>query len=128
MTELENTKDLVVLSSAIDRVNTPSVVTHSSRLSYEVLTRPSDLGRRRVVTNPRMMQFFEDAISTLKVPDLIYFDILGDLKAQTRCDVLTVPNNETGKEMISFLIERDSGKTVARTYMSWAAKVIQDGH
>ena len=129
MTELENTEDLVLLSTALDKMEIPSVVTNNNRLSHQVLVRPSDTGRRKVVSNARMIQFFEDAVAGSKLPDMIYLENLADLRMKTWCDVLTVPNRENGaNETISFLIERDSGKTIARTYMSWNAKVIQDGH
>jgi len=125
---LDNTQDLTLLSSAIDSVKVPSVVANSNRLSHEVLVRPSDTDRRRIVNNIRMMQFFEDATAGRKIPDMIYFEILSELRAKTWCDILSVPNSENGgKDIISFLIDRESNKTMARSYMSWAAKVIQDG-
>jgi hypothetical protein len=97
-------------------------------MSHEVLVRPSDTDRRKIVNSVRMMQFFEDATASSKAADLVYFEMLDGLRAKEWCDVVTVPNmGNGGNEMISFLIERETGKTVARSYMSWAAKVIQDG-
>jgi hypothetical protein len=118
----------VLLSSAIDKANPTNGVTKSNRLCHEVLVRPSDTDRRKIVNNNRMMQFFEDAVAGTKVPDLTYIEVLAELKAKMWCDVFTVPNTENGgNEMISFLVERESGKTIARVYMSWAAKVLTEG-
>jgi hypothetical protein len=126
-TELEDTKDLVLLSTAIQKTTIPSAIASNTRLAYEVLVRPSDTDRTRTVTGSRVVQFFEDAVAGSKVPDVLYVEFLHGLKAKTRCDVVCVPNNENGgQEMIGFIIERDSKQSFARAYISWANKTIRD--
>lgn len=116
----------MLLSTAIEQAKHPTSVSKNARLTHEVLVRPSDVDITKSVSGHRMMQYFEDAISVNKVPDVIYIDFLGDLKAQSRCDVFSVPNNENGgKEIISFLIERETNKTIARSYVSWASKSLK---
>jgi len=127
--ELENTKDLAVLSTAISNAGNPAVVTSNQRMTHEILVRPSDTDRRGIVNNVRLAQFFEDAVMATKVPDLIYLELLSDVRPKTFCDIVTVPNKEKGgSEVISLLLDRETGKTLARGYMSWIAKVIQDNH
>jgi len=123
--ELENTTNLSVLSDAIEATE---VVSNKNRLSHEVLVRPSDTDRRKIVKHSRMAQFFEDAFPSGKVPDLLYLEILSELRAKSWCDLISVPNKENGgSEVISLLVDRDSGKNIARSYVSWISKVIQDG-
>jgi len=127
-TELENTKDIVLLSSAIERTKVPTAVANNNRLVHQVLVRPSDTDFRKVVANHRIMQFFEDSMAGHKLPDVIYIEYLDELHANSRCDLFGVPNKETGgQEMVSFLIEQDIGSIIARTYVSWASKTLKDG-
>ena len=127
--ELEETKDIVLLSNAIERVKAPQTVANSSsgRISHEVLVRPSDTNANRIVSSHRLMQYFEDSFSTTKSPDVIYIETLGEIKAKTRCEVVGVPNSDNGgQEIISFLFERDTGSTMARAYVSWASKALKN--
>ena len=128
-TELENTKDIVLLSSAIERVKaTPDTVTNSDRIAHEVLVRPSDTDHRRIAFSHRTMQFFEDATSGKKVPDVVYIEYLHEVHSKSRYDLVGVPSRENGgQEVISFLIDRDTGATAARTYVSWISKTLTDG-
>lgn len=125
--ELENTKDITVVSTAISRTDIPSSVTNG-RLAHEILVRPSDTDRRKIVNSARIGQFFEDALlSHGKVPDMFYYEILGQLRAKTRCDIFSaVPHDKAGSEMVSFLVERDTGKTIARSFVSWNSKVLEN--
>jgi len=127
-TELEDTTDIVVLSKAIERSRAATMSASSSgRIAHEVLVRMSDTDRRRLVHSHRLLQFFEDSYGATRVPDVVYVELLDELRAKTRCDVVSVPNNDNGgQELISFLVDKDTGKTSARVYVSWANKALKD--
>lgn len=128
--ELEDTKDIVLLSTALERIKRPQPSANGAheRVSHELLVRSSDTNLKKTVRGDRLMQFFEDSFGTSKVPDVVYIETLAEIRARTHCEVVGVPNTDnSNQEMISFLLDRETGKTLARAYVSWASKALRDG-
>lgn len=122
--EIEDSRELVSASTALETAFPPNVVSSPSTPINQVHVRFSDLETPSSIKAHRLFQFFEDSTSAIgtQLPALMYVEVLGKLALPSAVfDVFGTTNQDT----VTVMVNRADKQIVARSFVSHHPKTLQ---